>query len=121
LAQWIRVLYLGGHSGDQRRVTKAYGDALARLGHAADNGDGLTEVRTLSEGSVRKGEARRLAGVVSSARGDDLLPRDAIHQLQARIQSPVTRIVAKDRSSTVRAPCAGVLILTKHCTMAIFS
>jgi hypothetical protein len=27
LAQWIRGLYHGGHPGDQRRVTKAYGDA----------------------------------------------------------------------------------------------
>jgi hypothetical protein len=86
-----------------------------------DGGEGLIVVRTLSEGSVLKGEARRLAGVASSARGDDLLPRDAIHQLPARIQSPVTRIAAKDQSSAVRAPCAGVLILTKHCTMAIFS
>jgi hypothetical protein len=85
LAQGICGLYRGGHSGNQRRVTKAYGDALARLGHTADNGDGLTAVRTLFEGSMRKGEARRLAGVASSARGDDLLPLGAIHQLQARI------------------------------------
>jgi hypothetical protein len=28
LAQWIRGSYRGGHSGDQRRVTKAYGDAV---------------------------------------------------------------------------------------------
>ena len=35
LAQWIRGFYRGGHSGDQRRVTKAYGDAVEILRHVA--------------------------------------------------------------------------------------
>jgi hypothetical protein len=35
LAQWIRGSYCGGHSGDQRRVTKAYGDAVEILRHVA--------------------------------------------------------------------------------------
>ena len=35
LAQLIRGFYRGGHSGDQRRVTKAYGDAVEILRHVA--------------------------------------------------------------------------------------
>jgi hypothetical protein len=35
LAQWIRGFYRGGHSGDQRRGTKVYGDAVEGLSHAA--------------------------------------------------------------------------------------
>jgi hypothetical protein len=35
LAQWIRGFYRGGRSGDQRRVTKAYGGAVEVLRHVA--------------------------------------------------------------------------------------
>jgi hypothetical protein len=35
LAQWIRGFYRGGHSGDQQRVTKAYGGAVEILRHVA--------------------------------------------------------------------------------------
>jgi hypothetical protein len=35
LVQWIRGLYRGGHSGDRREAKVNHGDAVARLGHAA--------------------------------------------------------------------------------------
>jgi hypothetical protein len=42
LAQWLGVQHRGNRSGDQRRARAGYGDAVERVRHAADNGDGLT-------------------------------------------------------------------------------
>jgi hypothetical protein len=50
LAQWLGVLHRGNRSGDQRRARAGYGDAVERVRHAADNGDGLTAVRILIRG-----------------------------------------------------------------------
>jgi hypothetical protein len=50
LAQWLGVLRRGNRSGDQQRARAGYNDAVERVRHAADNGDGLTAVRFLIRG-----------------------------------------------------------------------
>jgi hypothetical protein len=50
LAQWLGVLRRGNCFGDQRRARAGYGDAVERVRHATDNGDGLTAVRILIRG-----------------------------------------------------------------------
>ena len=73
----------------------SHGDAVEKLSHTADAGDGLTAVRTLSTGSVSKGEARRLAGVMSSTPAVKIfLPRVVIYPPRARIGTSTARIVA---------------------------
>jgi hypothetical protein len=64
---WIGVPCRGNCSGDQRRAGVSRGDAVARLGHAVDNGDGTTTVTNFTRGRWARGEAQRLAGVVSSS------------------------------------------------------
>jgi hypothetical protein len=67
LAQWLGVLRRGNCFGDQRRARAGYGDAVERVRHATDNGDGLTAVRILIRGRWVRGEVPRLAGVTSSS------------------------------------------------------
>jgi hypothetical protein len=40
--RWLRVSCRGNCSGDQRGARRGHGDAVARLGHAVDNGEGTT-------------------------------------------------------------------------------
>jgi hypothetical protein len=42
--QRLGVQCRGNCSGDQRRARRSHGDAVARLGHVVDNGDGTTTV-----------------------------------------------------------------------------
>jgi hypothetical protein len=103
LAQWIGVLRRGNCSGDQRGARVSHGDAVDRL-ETRDgqrrrlNGGENPYPRAVSKG---RGTAASRSGFQLTG-GDDLLPCDAIHQLQAWIQSPMTRIATKNRSSAMR-------------------
>jgi hypothetical protein len=81
----------------------SHGDAVDRLETRGGqrrrlNGGESPYPRAVSKG---RGTAASWSGFQLTG-GDDLLPCNAIHQLQARIQLPVTRIAAKNRSSAVR-------------------
>jgi hypothetical protein len=67
LAQWIRGFYRGGHSGDQRRVTKAYGDAVEILRHVAQGRKAAVHWRAYRSSRKADGKAGEAVGVVSSS------------------------------------------------------
>jgi hypothetical protein len=75
--QWLGVQRRGNRSGDQRRARADYGDAVERVRHAADNGDGLMAVRILVRGAVSKGRgtAASWSGVRLTGGEDFLTPR----------------------------------------------
>jgi hypothetical protein len=91
LAQWIGVLRRGNCSGNQRGARVSHGDAIDRLETRGGQRRRLNSgenpyPRVVSKG---RGTAASRSGFQLTG-GDDLLPCDAIHQLQARIQSPMT-------------------------------
>jgi hypothetical protein len=58
LVQRLGVQCRGNCSGDQRRARRSHGDAVARLGHAVDNGDGTTTVSSFIHGGEQGEEYR---------------------------------------------------------------
>jgi hypothetical protein len=77
LVQWLGVQRRGNRSGDQRRARAGYGDAVERVRHTANNGDGLTAVRILVRGAVSKerGTAASRSGVQLTGSEDFLTPQ----------------------------------------------
>jgi hypothetical protein len=94
LAAWVRVHSRGELTGDDGTAIGSHGDAVERLGHAADTEMARRRRAALST-AVSKGEwiTASQSGFQVTV-GEDIWPRDVIDLPRAWILTPATRITA---------------------------